>query len=375
MTRHDFCPTLRASTLHALAMTKISIRVVFGLFTVFGSILGTKAFSLYPTVDPDILAKALNISNSCLSALNETVNCDNDLFQWTVTVDDHWWEPENLTQLCTSQCSASASTWLSDVLAACVNDDLVIQGRSVPAATVAERFVEGLGVACLQSSGTWCTIESQNWQGSDIVRPDCTVEPSDPSCLSGDLSNVTSDNARLSHLYSDEMLCSDCFVQLFHLRLSSNYLPDDDYSDYLVEQFQDIQDVCSTTVGAISTRFFAGYNSASITINPTEPTSSVPTTTTVSSVTSTTPTAVTTPTPIQSGITTDCNKFVLAVAGVSTCFDIANNNSITLQDFYEWNPAVGTNCENLWGVSTIQFYVNCKGRLTVLLYDRVITTV
>lgn len=55
-------------------------------------LLGTRvrSFSLYPTVDPDKLASSLNISIGCLDALNSTVNCENDLFQWTVTVDDHW---------------------------------------------------------------------------------------------------------------------------------------------------------------------------------------------------------------------------------------------------------------------------------------------
>lgn len=334
-------------------MVALTSPTVLILFTLSLSVLGTQAFSLYPTVDPDALAKALNISSDCLGALNETVSCDDDLFQWTVTVDDHWWEPENLTQLCTSDCTASATSWVSDVLSTCVNDDLVIQGRRVPAATVADRFLEGLGVACLQSSGSWCMIESQSWQGSDIVRPDCTTDPSDPSCTSGDPSNVTSDDARLSQLYSDEMLCSGCFVELFNLRLTSNYLPDDDYSDYLVGQFQDIQDVCNTTVGAISTRFFAGYNSATVVSNITTATTSVSVTTTTSSTTSTTTSPIVTPTPTQNSMVKNCNKFVLSVAGVSTCFDIANNNSITLEDFYEWNPDVGTNCTGLWAVSSL----------------------
>lgn len=47
------------------------------------------AFSLYPTINADALAKALGISSDCLSALNETVACDDSLFSWTVTVDDH----------------------------------------------------------------------------------------------------------------------------------------------------------------------------------------------------------------------------------------------------------------------------------------------
>lgn len=61
-------------------------------------------------------------------------------------------------------------------------------------------------------------------------------------------------------MLTDEVqLCSDCFVQMMHHRLSSPYLPDTDHSDYLVEQFQDIQDVCSTSMPALTTRAPPSY--------------------------------------------------------------------------------------------------------------------
>lgn len=41
-----------------------------------------------------------------------------------------------------------------------------------------------------------------------------------------------------------------------------------------------------------------------------------------------------------------CTKFYLVVAG-DGCWVIADANSITLDDFYAWNPAVGTDCTNL----------------------------
>lgn len=82
---------------------------------------------------------------------NSTLPCDNSLFQWTVTVDDHWWSEDNLTTLCTADCSTSAQDWEMDVALACVEDDLTVLGKLVPAYTVAGRFVDGLGIACLQS--------------------------------------------------------------------------------------------------------------------------------------------------------------------------------------------------------------------------------
>lgn len=44
-----------------------------------------------------------------------------------------------------------------------------------------------------------------------------------------------------------------------HQRLASPYLPDTDHSDYLVEQFQDIQDVCTTSMPALTTRAPPNY--------------------------------------------------------------------------------------------------------------------
>lgn len=218
----------------------------------------------------------------------------------------------------------------------------------MPAASVAGRFAEGVGIACLQSSAEdWCMIESQNWVGSDIVRPDCTTDPVDPSCTG--TSDTTNDQARIANLYSDTMLCSDCFIKMFQSRLSSDYLPDDDYSDYLVEQLQDIQDVCSKTIGAISTRYWAGYLDATIgsttgngTISATATTLSGTSLTTV-----TTTTTVVTPTPTQTGMALNCDSFYKAVTGDS-CFSIAENTSIPLTDFETWNPAVGSNCTTLF---------------------------
>lgn len=320
-----------------------------------GCVCHISAFNLYPFVDSTALAKGLNVSVDCVVALNETVNCDDDLFQWTVTVDDHWWETDNLTTLCTPGCTASAQAWNTDVTSACANDDLVVQGSLVPAATVAGRFWDGLQVACLQSSSSdWCLYESQSWVGSDVVRPDCTVVVDDPSC--SDPANVTADNARLANLYSDELLCSDCFIRLFDLRLASDYLPDSDYSEYLVAQFQDIQDVCSTSVGAISTRAFGGFAPAfptvvsavtTTTIGIPSGSSSVLTSTATTSTTSST-SIVATPTPTQTGMISSCDDFYLVGAG-DGCFDIASNYSITLEDFYAWNKDVTDDCSaGLW---------------------------
>jgi LysM repeat protein len=46
-------------------------------------------------------------------------------------------------------------------------------------------------------------------------------------------------------------------------------------------------------------------------------------------------------------MTTDCNNFYLVVQG-DGCYDIATSHSVALDDFYKWNPAVGSNCASLW---------------------------
>jgi LysM repeat protein len=56
---------------------------------------------------------------------------------------------------------------------------------------------------------------------------------------------------------------------------------------------------------------------------------------------------VSTPTPVQSGIITDCATFYQVHSG-DTCTNIASQASISLADFYTWNPAVGTSCSALW---------------------------
>lgn len=55
----------------------------------------------------------------------------------------------------------------------------------------------------------WCLIESQDWVGSDIVRPDCDTDPSDPSCA--DPIDVSPENERMANLYSDDVVSPPTF--------------------------------------------------------------------------------------------------------------------------------------------------------------------
>lgn len=55
---------------------------------------------------------------------------------------------------------------------------------------------------------------------------------------------------------------------------------------------------------------------------------------------------IATPTPTQTGMVKNCNKFHKVVSGDS-CPDLASKNSISLDNFYSWNPAVGSDCRTL----------------------------
>ncbi|KAL8903159.1 MAG: hypothetical protein Q9207_004108 [Kuettlingeria erythrocarpa] len=80
---------------------------------------------------------------------------------------------------------------------------------------------------------------------------------------------------------------------------------------------------------------------------PPKPTSSTSVTSSQTTTTSTSPTA-TGPTPVQRGITTQCQQYYKIQDG-DTCADIVNiYHTFTLQDFYLWNPSVGSNRETLF---------------------------
>jgi hypothetical protein len=44
---------------------------------------------------------------------------------------------------------------------------------------------------------------------------------------------------------------------------------------------------------------------------------------------------------------TNCNKFAFVGDGV-TCAQILTRNSITMENFYKWNPGVSPQCTTMW---------------------------
>ncbi|KAK1749928.1 hypothetical protein QBC47DRAFT_439725 [Echria macrotheca] len=85
--------------------------------------------------------------------------------------------------------------------------------------------------------------------------------------------------------------------------------------------------------------------STSSTTPPTKTTTQPPTTTTAPSG----------PSPTQDGIIKTCNKWHKVVKG-EICQSVVDKEQISLDQFYQWNPAIGTDCQGLW----LGYYV-CVG--------------
>ncbi|KAK7991330.1 hypothetical protein PG988_000124 [Apiospora saccharicola] len=236
----------------------MAITLSFYAVLATGIIASVSSFHLYPLVPSETMTQILGISSGCIAALNTSLPCDDDLFQWTQQVDQVYWQESDVVTLCTPDCIASTAAWKQSVETACEADYLRSGERYVPADTLSGRFAEGLTMACMRSSSNqWCLPDSYNWVGSDVVQVDCTMFPTDPWCLNR--ADASPENRRMATLYGDELLCSECFLKILHARVTSDFLADTDFSDYLVDEFQDVQDVCRTTVGELVTRIAPGY--------------------------------------------------------------------------------------------------------------------
>ncbi|KAL8826183.1 MAG: hypothetical protein Q9191_003961 [Dirinaria sp. TL-2023a] len=248
---------------------------------------------------PDMLWGTL----SCL-ARNTTVACDPDLFRMTGQVDLYYWVQDNLTQLCADSCIQSSSNWLQTVQDACGGQTITIDGKMVPTESVAIRYADGIGLACLtdiqlpimlsfnqtpevdpeptslpasaaptltsppgtSSTGLsvqsnnitsdFCFLQAQNWVGVDVAEPDCSSDPGNPLCTDPDAAT------RIANFYNDTILCSNCFLSVLWWRINSPFLPDTDESDDLISQVQDISDVCNVTLPPSLIRALPSYPAA-----------------------------------------------------------------------------------------------------------------
>ncbi|EPE35195.1 LysM [Glarea lozoyensis ATCC 20868] len=119
--------------------------------------------------------------------------------------------------------------------------------------------------------------------------------------------------------------------------------------EYCVEWVSTIPTTSSSTSSSMQSTTSTRDSTTLITgpaTSTAKPTSSTTKSTTATTTTSTAPTG---PVPTQTGITSDCKSYYLAVAE-DTCNGIVSKfgGGFTLQQFYNWNLAITGDCGGLW---------------------------
>ncbi|KAL4945824.1 hypothetical protein BDV06DRAFT_218899 [Aspergillus oleicola] len=205
------------------------------------------ALNLFPGTERTFTQQQFGFSDQCLEALNQTVLCDAQAAGKVATdPDTYHWTQEELTAICTEECSKSVSSWKEEVDNRC-------RGNRV-AESFSTAWVERQRLVCLQDSASdFCLLESYDWQGSNYIRyshwmcynADDADNP--PECDDPNFSTafIPPDFKKVTTLYGYSMLCSECFIMLWRERLLSSSLPDSEHTDYLFEQYDIIQEYCS----------------------------------------------------------------------------------------------------------------------------------
>ncbi|KAL2873550.1 hypothetical protein SGCOL_011262 [Colletotrichum sp. CLE4] len=251
-------------------------------------------FELYKLYNEDSLIAGLALSSSCLAALNATVRCNETAVSLLGSgADIHYWTTPEVENLCTSDCVSSLSSWKSNVDSVCADETTLQAGVIVKAKALPVTFTYNAELVCLQDSASnWCFIESQTWQGSDYIRysPEmCFTDGDDNSTVAPecedpdfDLGTVTSDMAALTNIYKKDLFCNDCFLEIYRQRLRDPWLPVSNFTDYLIEQFDDVQQNCSTSLAytTSASTLYVGTPTATTTSGGTATGTSPPTTAT-----------------------------------------------------------------------------------------------
>ncbi|KAL2830491.1 hypothetical protein BDW59DRAFT_177835 [Aspergillus cavernicola] len=251
------------------------------------------AFHYFDGQELEFVQQAYGLSDQCLAGLNQTVLCDRQTASRASRNPEQFgdqanfppyvvpWTESNVTTLCTAECASSLTSWLAAVEKQCDGETLISQGGSLLAKSIPTGWLQGHGLVCEQDSASnWCYVESQEWQGSDYIRYSelaCYNEDENempPECNDPWFSTafITPEMKDVTRLYDRSLLCSECFVQIWRRRLMSSSLPKDEFTDYLLNQYESIQSFCSVSL-PVSTY------SSELYIRPTVATSTTPSTT------------------------------------------------------------------------------------------------
>ncbi|KAK5654287.1 hypothetical protein OQA88_7464 [Cercophora sp. LCS_1] len=283
-------------------------------------------FALYRVYDAEALIAGLALSSTCLAALNATIQCNETAVHLlSGGADIHFWTLPEVSNLCTSTCISSLNSWQSNVETVCDEETTIQAGVIVKAKALPMSFTYNVGLVCMKDTeDNWCFLESQTWQGSDYIRwdPDmCFTDGEDdstvaPECADPDfnLEGISEDMAAMTNLYSDELYCSECFLHLYKHRLTNPWLPDGSFTEYLIDQFDSIQQNCTTTLA------YTTYTSTLYVGRAT------PTTTTSAIASSASGTATYTPTPTCPG------QVVEPIENWLTCDDLSDTYGVSTGD-------------------------------------------
>ena len=63
--------------------------------------------------------------------------------------DDYWWQDDNVTALCSGNCTQNAGAWLDSLGDPCYEEYVIAYGKSIPATSVPFRYTDGLNIVCL----------------------------------------------------------------------------------------------------------------------------------------------------------------------------------------------------------------------------------
>ncbi|KAH8122261.1 carbohydrate-binding module family 18 protein [Trichoderma asperelloides] len=221
----------------------------FKTFVALGAVasFANAQFQIFDTYTPDELMQIHDITSQCTTALNSTIDCDeNNMSRAAEGVDMDYWYMDNITALCTSSCSKSLSSWLSLVQSSCASETLNFLGSVMQAKTLPIVFQNGYDIACLQDSkSNWCFFEydpEMCWNADPSDNP--------PECNNAtfDTTDVTSDMMAVTNLYPNDLLCNECFIKMWRQRLLNPFIQDGDSSAYLLDQYNLIQENCSTSL-------------------------------------------------------------------------------------------------------------------------------
>lgn len=160
-------------------------------------------------------------------------------------------------------------------------------------------------------------------------------------------------------------LCNDCFIWMLFYRVTSVFLADSDHSDYLINQLQDIENVCSTQLPEVTIRNLPPYSST--TAQAITTISSPPTSTTCAGQTMSTSSSSCNSLSTKYGVATGDLQTLTGnttcyfstavclpaactlqlVSSSQTCDSISTSLNVTTVQFLSWNRNIIGLCDSL----------------------------